>query len=341
MHQAYFMPLRVGVLLILERRPAPRLTSPKTRLLGGGLLLVLWALFPECARGPYGALSPEAQTLVDQVVEAQPMPTVIADHPGTAALFMALPLAALILVLWRLLTVERTERRLWWILLLLVLGGLTLQFWQLRTSALANAYAGLALTWWAGDWARRASASRHRPTRVGLMALPVLVILGLPILLPTLVESATGKPESLEAHKCELSAVIPVLNDPELTASGPALIAAHVNVGPALLLRTPHQVLAAPYHRNTGGLRANTHIFGPDEALSRRVIAERGVDLLYVCGEPKPEQPPQPTPEPAPEATDPTHPTLYQRLQTGAAPEWLEPIPIPDAQPGEALYRVR
>ena len=333
-------------LLILEWRLGPRLTGLRPRLLsagllGGALLLMLWALFPECARGPYGALSPEALALVDQVVEAQPMSAVIADHPRTAALFMVLPLAALALVLWRLLTVERAERWLWWTLLLLVLGGMTLQFWQLRTSALANAYAGLVLAWWAGDWARRASASRHRLARVGLTALPLLVILGLPILAPTLVESATGKSDGLAGHTCDLSSVIPVLNGPELTASGPALIAAHTNVGPALLLRTPHQVLAAPYHRNTGGLRANTDIFGPDEALSRRVIAERGVDLLYVCGEPKPEQPPQPTPEPAPEATDPTHPTLYQRLQTGVAPEWLEPIPIPDAQPGEALYRVR
>ena len=75
---------------------------------------------------------------------------------------------------------------------------------------------------------------------------------------------------------------------------------------------------------------------------SRHRLARVGLTaLLYVCGEPKPEQPPQPTPKPAPEATDPTPPTLYQRLQTGTTPEWLEPIPIPDAQPGEALYRVR
>jgi len=326
-------------LLILEGRLGPRLTDLRPRLLsagllGGGLLLALWVLFPECARGPYSALSPEALALIDQVVEAQPMVAVIAAHPRTAAFYLALPLAALALVLWRLRVVARAERGQWWVLLLLVLGGLALQFWQLRTSALANSYAGLALAWWAGSWAQRALASRRRLARIGLRALPVVAILGLPFCAALLVAAVTGKSDALVAHRCDLSAVIPVLNSPDLTASGPALIAAHLNVGPALLLRTPHRVLAAPYHRNTGGLRANHDIFGPDEAQSRQVIAERGVDLLYVCGAPTPDSASTPV-------SDLERPTLYQRLQTGAVPEWLEPIPLPGAHPGEFLYRTQ
>jgi hypothetical protein len=57
-----------------------------------------------------------------------------------------------------------------------------------------------------------------------------------------------------------------------------------VELGPFLLARTPHQALAAPYHRNGDGITAGHAIFAapPDEA--RRLVAERRVTYVAVCG---------------------------------------------------------
>jgi len=56
-----------------------------------------------------------------------------------------------------------------------------------------------------------------------------------------------------------------------------------IDAGPFLLMETPHEVLAAPYHRNSKGNGAMFDVFlGPvDEAQQR--LAALGVDYVAFC----------------------------------------------------------
>lgn len=321
------------VLMILEARFKPvgfLKRAASAVALAGCILLILVILFPDCLHGPYGRLSHEAERLISHVVEAQPMMAVIEQQPQRAALFLALPLMAWLLALWRVFVAADAERWLWVSLLILIGGAICLQFWQIRASPLANAYAGIVFAWWSARWIDRAKAIKFVWLRAFVRTLPILVVVGLPIFFHITVKSMTEASSETSLQKCPLTAIVPVLNAPSLTEDGPQLIAAHINIGPALLLRTPHQVLAAPYHRNTDGLRAIMEIFGSDLERAHQTVEARDVDLLYVCG----------SKTDFLSSPDPDSPTLYSRLQSGEVPDWLENIPIPGAHEGEHLYRV-
>jgi hypothetical protein len=109
----------------------------------------------------------------------------------------------------------------------------------------------------------------------------------------------------------------------------PGLIAADVSFGPFLLALTPHSVLAAPYHRLTVGIVAahRSFVLPPEEA--RAVVREAKADYLALCG-PRPPDGLAPVDQPA---------SLWGQLQSGAVPDWLEPVPL-SATPFR-VYRVR
>jgi len=96
------------------------------------------------------------------------------------------------------------------------------------------------------------------------------------------------------------------------------LIAAPINVGASLLLLTPHQVLAAPYHRNTEGLRDIMQVFYRDEATARTAITRRHVDLLLLY----------PDESIASHERREDSTLFYDELLQGETPEWLESVPL-------------
>jgi hypothetical protein len=319
-------------LLFLERRWSSG--ELQARLLAAivlaiGLLLILLLLFPDCRYGPYGRFAPEIVEFLNSIVESQSMWVFIEKALDQALLILSLPIVALVLILWRIVVVDESERWVWGALLLLLVASLLMTFWQMRTAPLANACAGLALAWWAAQWARRAKDTERHWLRALFRVGPILAILGVPLLSSSLVSNFAVPSKSLEPYSCSLKSIIPVLNSPILTNSGPLLIATHINFGPEILLWTSHQVLAAPYHRNLEGLNINDAIFSNDLEQTRRTVEEYGVDLIYVCQNEN-----QSNSSPAISQAD-----FASRLQLGDAPEWLDEVFIQGARKGEHLYR--
>ncbi|WP_236960129.1 hypothetical protein [Methylobacterium durans] len=97
----------------------------------------------------------------------------------------------------------------------------------------------------------------------------------------------------------------------------PGTMLALIRMGPAILLHTPHAIVAAPYHRAISGLVAGIEGLGGSEADLRRHVAARGITYLVAC-------PGQPALDIGPEKAFAT------RLAEGEAPPaWLEPLDVP------------
>ena len=75
--------------------------------------------------------------------------------------------------------------------------------------------------------------------------------------------------------------------DPEnlqaLDAVAPGTLLASINLGPALLLMTGHDVLSVPYHRSADALRIGFTGLSRSETGLRDLIRETGADYLLVC----------------------------------------------------------
>lgn len=119
------------------------------------------------------------------------------------------------------------------------------------------------------------------------------------------------------------------------TAPGeaPRTILVNGNIGPELVYRTRHSVVAAPYHRNAGGV-LDTHraMTSPDLEGSRRIVQARGVDLVALC--------------PAEDqaffgGTSQDGESLFHRLVADRPPRWLEPIDAPGSrETGYLIFEV-
>jgi hypothetical protein len=108
------------------------------------------------------------------------------------------------------------------------------------------------------------------------------------------------------------------------------VVASHLELGSFLLAWTPHSVLAAPYHRLSGGIIMAHNVFARPPGEAHAILT--GVHATYVvtCG---------------PMRTDGINPqdlasSLGGRLQAGDVPAWLERVP--ETEGGAfAAYRVK
>jgi hypothetical protein len=102
------------------------------------------------------------------------------------------------------------------------------------------------------------------------------------------------------------------------------VVLANPNLGPELVYRTPWSVVAAPYHRNTAG-NLDTHRFftSEDEAVSRRILQDRRVELVVLCPEED---------EPFFGGSAPGRPSLFSRMLDGDAPPWLRAVTWPGVE---------
>lgn len=172
----------------------------------------------------------------------------------------------------------------------------------------------------------RASLTRGL-TSVGLLTGPLL--LGVVVMAlggesgETVQEAA-----ATEVGTCPVAELVSILNDPDGLGDRPRVILAHIDLGPTLLYRTPHSVIATPYHRNARGILDWLRIMDTtDMAEARQLIRERQIDLVVACGAP----PPSATAEAS---------SFGVRVRSGAVPPWLTPLPAAHGLGGLRLYAV-
>ena len=94
-------------------------------------------------------------------------------------------------------------------------------------------------------------------------------------------------------------------------------VMAPLDLGPAILAETHHDVFAGPYHRNNDGNAALINLMLAPLPAARQILSDRGVDYLVTC------------------AADPDRNIiklspvgLEARLARGETPDFLEPIDL-------------
>jgi hypothetical protein len=219
------------------------------------------------------------------------------------------------------------EEALQWLFLSLTIGV----FWLVASLHLRFApYAELAFLFAFGELLRRTFERADKLSgdlRRGLLRGGTLaIVLAGPLMaagpLRALNQTSDGTETQAMAEGCDLQAMAAFLNDPEVSADGPATILAFLDHGPDLLYRTPHRVIGTPYHRNGSGIFDSHEMLATSEpALSRNLMRERGVDFVLLC--------PQ-----APERAFFSNPngeaSLYRRLENGESLPWLTRLPLPE-----------
>ncbi len=135
------------------------------------------------------------------------------------------------------------------------------------------------------------------------------------------------------APGCDLRKMADYLNNDPRWAAAPQTILTFLDLGPELLYRTPHAVIATPYHRNGDGIYDAHHIMTTgDEGEARRLMEQREIDLVLLCQLPA---------ERVFFAGKKGESTLYRRLDAGSPPDWLVPVELPQELQGQAkLYRM-
>ena len=160
---------------------------------------------------------------------------------------------------------------------------------------------------------------------VGVLLTPAVLSLG-----AVTIANAAGIGREDSFHRATAEACFDNESYAALAQLPAGIVAADINFGPFLLALTPHHILAAPYHRLAPTIVTahRTLAAPPDEA--RAVLARLHADYVVTCGSRAPNG----------LTAAERDASLWGRLQAGAVPGWLEPLPVTKAQPF-SVYRVR
>jgi hypothetical protein len=120
------------------------------------------------------------------------------------------------------------------------------------------------------------------------------------------------------------------LRDPSNLGEKQHTIISAMELGPELLFRTEHKILAAPFHMDVqGNVDAARFLSTPYPQEAENIARQRGVDLVVICRAvssiylgPKGQEP-----------------ALVERLFKNRAPDWLERVPANDID-NFVIYRV-
>jgi hypothetical protein len=133
------------------------------------------------------------------------------------------------------------------------------------------------------------------------------------------------------APKCDFEAMAAWLGSAPPFGEAPRTVAAYTDLGPVLLYRTHHRVLATAYHRNQRGIRTVSDLINAvDETRARELMRASEIDLILLC------------PHLDRALFTPLRDgraTLYGRLLEGNVPDWLDEVGLPDALAGFRLFQ--
>lgn len=308
----------------LRRRP-PALSLLMLGLVGLGAIAIMAMRAPQCVGlDAFAALDPLVKRVwLDSVAEALPVWRQVLLVSATMVL---LPLFGLIACwrLWR--NAQDQASRDWWLDMALMLAGATVVgLLVTRASAVSCLFATIPAAW---QFRAQVKAWQADPLIVRrLVRMVFLVVLLVPgVAIGLAGEAVMRQPTRPSmAGLCKLPKALPALNRVPET-----IILSGLDLGPAILVNTPHTVIATAHHRASDAMRDLLVAFlGPDHG-ARAIMARRGATLVVIC----------PTDGEA---------RLYRRLApngfmahlvTGKAPVWLEPVPLKQSG-GIMMWKVR
>lgn len=244
-----------------------------------GFALYAW-LEPACLAGPMGALNPDLNAWLGEVMETRSVFWLIAHYPAAGLSFLAFVVAgaAAQIALFRRQPAAESGYRTAIVVLAVLLGC-----WQIRLMSYASWLVIPALAIWCASL--RGSASVSRPIAT-LSAVVLLSQMVLGVIIGTAVAAVRQVTPSHPAQGADTASCHRSSTLRQLSALPPGLAASDVDLGPFIVATTGHRVVAAPYHRLDKGILANEVILttAHQEALSR--MRALGVDYLVLCAVP-------------------------------------------------------
>lgn len=318
----------------------------------GGLAsaLLLHLLHPGFFRGPGAHADPRLHEIFFPFVkELRPtLPTDLTATGDTVA-YLGAVVVALPYLFYRSAKEESADRRtVWHFLLVAVLLLVVMAMWQRRLMGYASVALALVVTSllceairWTNTFR---SPTKARVTRLGSMASLLVGFLLVGSGIGALGEAgseAAAAGETPPPDDCNVQALSELLSDPEGLGTSPRTIAASPNVGPELLYRTPHRILAGPYHRNAEGMTAIVDFFtSPNPDTVRALVQDRQIGLVLLCPASDGEYFVSAGTGPGEGAL--SEKVLYSQLTGSRVPDWLEPVEFEEPRVSSfLLYRVR
>ncbi len=272
-----------------------------------GVFVIAW---PECLRGPYGNLDPLARSLwLVGVGEAQPLPALVLRNPSQFLFFLAFPLIGWLALGVAAIREGRREPRLFLVFALSTVAlGVTLQ--QMRGAPFASM---LGLFGWLYMIDRALQAVGTRPA--GSAILPAVLTVGACALALPYGWNEAGAAIIAPSSHAQASCGDPA-DMAALAAEPRGLVLAPLRLGPRILVATPHDILAAPYHRNNRGNHVALAALSGSPAEALAAVRENKVRYVAIClGDADLDRLGSATSDP-----------LVRRLAANDPPDWLQPI---------------
>jgi hypothetical protein len=252
-------------------------------ILSAAIVGVLYRLYPICFHDPYQFTDPVVRTRwLGNISEAESLATVFAKRPlyGLSLVMSVMLALAAAAIAAR---AERDKRLMWVGWCLILLAGFALGCWQIRILRIVQLFTILPLAWPFCFIARLTPARRDASVRTAAIVATAMIVAGL--LLFSGAVRRHGDPSPVLASQspmaqCSVRDAAPVLN----RIPPPRLIAADIDVGPEILYRTKHTVLAGPYHHDEAGIRAVIDLFtAANEAEAHRAADKYHVQIVMLC----------------------------------------------------------
>ncbi len=293
-------------------------------LIGAVATALFLAIEPRCLRGPYAMMDPAVWPIwLAHVREMKPLIPLMIESPLTGIAIATFPAVALIAAL--VLARSREYRADFGFLVA------TAAFVMAAVMTLAAIKSASYATWLAMPLVACFALHLFRLLRleslvpraaVGVLLTPAVLSLG-----AVTIANAAGIGAHDSFNRTEPEACFKSESYAALTRLPRGLIATDIDYGPFLLALTPHSVVAAPYHRLSAGIIEAHRALSlpPDEA--RGVLARTHANYVATCGA-----------RLTGLAAADRDASLWGRLQAGAVPDWLQPLPLPGPF---AVYRVK
>ncbi|MBW7947095.1 MAG: hypothetical protein H3C60_11800 [Sphingomonadaceae bacterium] len=331
----YAVPLVFGGALAALLPQIDLLTTPIRRGIAAAagfasVGIAVLVAFPHCTSGPMGTLDPAFLPVLARISEARSIVSYLGSEPETAIAFGLYPFIGIVCAFVMLRRAD-ADRRFGWSLVFGLLAITTwLMFLQLRAATGPNALAAVAAAAVAAMLLPRARAIPAMLPRIGATA---LVLVGLTSALPMFAAlaakrvggSGNAAPATETLASCTASATLAPLN-----GVPKGVIADVFDMGPAILVHTPHSVVAGPYHRNAASIADSVRLWRADDDTAKAIAARYGATYVLGCVGTNDLAAAK---KDAPEG-------LWARLETGEVPAWLEPVPMPKGSPLR-LYRIK
>jgi hypothetical protein len=311
---AYFVPGIVGAIVLASLAAASQRLATLSARMGAAACaaaIVVGAAFaikPICFIDPYHGIDPLLRQIwLNNVIEGFPLRRLFAQDAGTAAM-LALPIClgscASLVALAR---ATGLARQRWLIVCVMSLVGAALSVWMIRMTSFAA-----LISLFGGAWCIIAVHDTLARTKWREIA-ALSFCLALPFSTVGWALAIPSKPDDAEHDNsgCLASAAFTPLAE-----LPPGIVVAPIDAGAHMLVFTPHNVLAAPYHRDNIGNRVmlDAMLATPEDA--RNILMAHHTTYVMTCAGMK---------DFNMLAARAPH-GLAAALIAGHAPDWLKPL---------------